>query len=90
MVGVPSTSGDMVEESFKCFTRRLRFWEDTRTKKKKNEKPQRIGIAPLQIASPRLRADLREVIYERQMSPLQLCAGQGGQGVGIDQLPAVV
>lgn len=30
MVGVPSMSGEVVEgsESFKCFTRRLRFWDD--------------------------------------------------------------
>lgn len=88
MVGVPSMSGDVVEgsESFKCFTRRLRFWEDT-------PKKQSICIATLKITSPQLCqtcTDLCKVIYESEMSPLQLCAGQCRQGVGIVQLFAVV
>lgn len=90
MVGVPSMSGDVVEgsESFKCFTRRLRFWEDA--PKKKNTV---FALHILKIAYPRpcrTSTDLCEVIYESEMSPLQLCAGQRRQGVGIGQLSAVV
>lgn len=33
---------------------------------------------------------LCKVVYESQVGLLQLCAGQGWQGVGIVQLPAVV
>lgn len=60
------------------------------TKKKKN---QSICTAPFKIDSLRFcqtHTDLRKVIYESEMSPLQLCAGQRRQGVGIVQLSAVV
>lgn len=59
----------------------------------RKKKKQSIRIAPFKIASTRLCqtcADLGKVIYESEMSPLQLCAGQCRQGIGVLQLSAVV
>lgn len=60
---------------------------------KKKEKNPSICIAPFEMASLRFcqtHTHLRKVVDESQVSPLQLCAGQRRQGVGIVQLFAVV